>query len=239
MNDKKEKLRKLLNLAKGTANEAEALAAMEKALAYADMYGLSLDDIRSESDESKQYRSSKVWSGTRDYHPVDKFLAKTISVFTGTVLGDIHTDADGDIMLSFFGHDADVDLAIWLRDTIRQAMDTDWGVYRDFVWRKQRGESVVSVKLSFMQAMSVRLKERMTVLKEKHEASPTGRELVVVKNALLIQRIQEHGFNPAAYTRGRNYDTHAGAKAAGYSAGGRVNIGRGVTGSSARQITKQ
>lgn len=227
-----ERLRKLLALAKGNASEAEAMAAIGKAHDYADRFGLSMDEARQKEKDGDvaDYRAQAFYSGETDYDAVDKYLWRDIAKFccvrvTNTADGEtLARDEDGDLVLIYQGEPADVELAIWLRATARAAMRFEWEVYRDFVYKREVPLNVAMQ--SFHRGFADKARARM----EAHErrAAPTGKELVVVKQALLVQAAEAHGWHDPFLGRGSRARVDGAAYGAGEAAGGRVDIGRGV-----------
>lgn len=224
----REKLHKLLALATGNTNKAEAMAAVEKARRYAAEYGLSLAEAEATKD-FRDYREKAVYSGEKQFAFVDQYLWRTIANFCRCKVGT-GRDEDGDLTIVFFGHDVDVELAHWLRATIRAAMAFEWQIYRDFVMGK--GESVARAMTSFHMGMARELSDRMAVVENKDhfEGTSDSRALVVKKWELVNAAASAMGFQEAKGGRGRSVNIDGEAYGAGQSAGRRVDIGRGVGG---------
>lgn len=229
---KLDKLRKLHALASNNPNEKEAEAAIAKLRALQVEYGLTREDIESGSEETKAFGSKAKFSGEKNFGWCDRFLWRDIARFTSTLVGT-GRDEDGDLTLIYFGHEVDVELAWWLRDTIKAAMAFHWGVHRDFVLNgKFKAEDV----RAFHIAMASRLRERMAVA--VRTAPPTGQSLIVLKDALVRQKGLEAGFQEARGGRGYSADTNSASYRAGYEAGGYVNIGRSVNSRTGLKIGK-
>lgn len=243
---KKDKLRKLLALADGTANEAEAMAALQKAQDYAATYGLSLDDIRNSTEESRDFvTTDPLYSGRsgnakkwRNWTICDWHLWKPLSEFCGVKVR-VAVDADGDNALQYFGHSADVDLVIYLRKNINKAFNMEWEVYRDFVLDERVRLSTAKLDTamySFTLGMADRLRERMTALRKEQTAIPAGNELIVLKGALVEKKANEVGFQEHRGSAGAARSVDGAAWAAGRDSGDRVAFGRGVSGNGVKMI---
>lgn len=246
-NDKKNKLRKLLALADRATNEGEAMAALAKAEEYSKLYGLNLDDLRAEEVASNEFETSgPLYSGRveRDQKPwlnwsvCDWHLWKPLAAYCGVKVRTTF-DKDGDNALEYFGHFADVDLAVYLRDTINRAFYAEWRVYRDFVLteRVRSNPSALDTAMySFTLGMADRLRERMSDIRRQSEESTTGKELIVLKGALVEQKAREVGFVEHAGKAGAGRQVDGAAYASGKDSGNRVSMGRGVGSAKVKMI---
>lgn len=233
--DKLAKLRKLLSLANNNPNKAEALAAVEKARAYAATYGLTMAEAEATKDFA-DFGKRSAYSGEKQFGFVDRYLWKSIANFCRCKVGT-ETDEDGDLCIVYFGHDVDVELAHWLRGTIKAAMAFEWGVYRDFV---MQGGNVANQMTSFHMGMARELSDRMARVEDADHKAETSesRALVVKKWELVNAAAEAAGFMEARGSRGRSVNVDGGAYDAGAAAGRRVDIGRGVSGRATKMIGK-
>ena len=261
-----EKLKKLLVLASGNANEAEAMAALAKAQEYAATYGLNIDNIKTEEGlkaARKGYgKSSSIFSGfggntdsRLQFAPVDALLWKDIARFCDVMIG-VTKDSDGDNCIEYYGQEADVELAIYLRATIAKAMDFEWSVHEMLLDNEYRPNMQTStrnmqaamnkvfvLKHSFWQGMADRLRERMMFLhRQRTEAATEGsdsRALMVVKEKMLAERAKEDGFRSAVGARGQHHAVDSAMYATGHQRGGAVDLGRGVSAKSPLAIGRR
>lgn len=228
-----ETLRKILALANhANTNKALAMAAIEKARKYAADYGLTLAEAEKLNDFS-EFGAQAAYSGSKQYGFVDRCLWKTIAEFCRVKVG-VGTDKDGDLTISFFGHNADVMLAHWLRDTIKAAMAFEWGVYRDFVMEK--GSNLPNKMTSFHMGMANELRSRMARVSSEDTATSDSCALVVKKWALVNAAAEAAGFKEAREGRGRSVNVDTSAYNSGCDAGRRVDIGRGVAARASKMI---
>lgn len=225
-------LASLLAMAEGKANKAEAMNAIDKLQERAARFGFTMEEIRSGlAARDDNFKKTSMYSGETQYGYVDRFLWKTIAEFCNVLVG-VGVDSDGDLTLQHFGTEADVELAKWLRATIKAAMAFEWGVYRDFVMPK--GGSVRAEIEGFHRGIADELRERMEV---QRKVVPSDRnEIIVATMALVQQKARDTGFAEAVAGRGRAVNMSEGAYGAGRQAGARVNIGRGVAGGGAKMI---
>lgn len=225
-------LASLLAMAEGKANKAEAMNAIDMLQARAEKFGFTMEEIRNGlASRDDNFKTASMYSGEKQYGFVDQFLWKTIANFCNVLVG-VGVDGDGDLTLRYFGTDADVELAKWLRATIKAAMALEWGVYRDFVMAK--GVNVKVEMQSFHRGLADEMRERMDVQREK--VSSGRNEIIVATMALVVQKARDAGFAEAVSGRGRSMAMSEGAYGAGRQAGARVNIGRGVAGGGAKMI---
>jgi plasmid maintenance system killer protein len=229
------KLRKLLDLAGNNPSKEEALAAVEKARAYAETYGLSLAEANAAQDFD-DYGSRDAYSGEKNYGYVDRYLWKTIANFCRCKV-NAGRDEDNDLTIIFFGHHVDVELAHWLRGTIRAAMAHEWSIYRDFIATDAEKRKLVNTMDSFHLGFANELRERMKVV-DAAPMSSDSRALVVKKWELVEAAAKRAGFVEAQGGRGRSVNVNSSAYGAGASAGRRVDSGRGVSGGGVRMIGK-
>lgn len=240
MNKHTDRVRKLFALHKSEKNEAAALAALEKAMEYAARHGVSLEDIANHTEESEKVTASKDFSvgGDKHIHPIDRFMLKAIADFCGVVLRRPFLDPIVNIQVSsFVGHEASVELAYWLRFTIRDVADELWSWYRLMNCQNYSETQMFNAREDYFKGMATRLRQRMAELQIKHPIveTPTSNALIVKKYEIIHNYMKDQGMSPADYVTGRGPRSmkHAGA---GYTAGNAVGLGRGVGQGGAKQI---
>jgi hypothetical protein len=120
--------------------EAEAIAAAEVARKLMVKYGLSLSELQAISSPALACDADGVPIGDKHCHEV-LHVSDAIARYTNTRCrynrhGLIHVaknrarkHAHNDVVLVFFGLDADVQVAIYLTNTLRSEMDTEWNIY--------------------------------------------------------------------------------------------------------------
>lgn len=227
---KLDKARKLRRKAASTTSEAEAMACIAIVRKLQAECGLTLEEIEREDEftSAAHFQTAEFYSGDNAWNHVDMNLAFVIAEFCRVKVGTKFKNngvKNTEYFLQFFGHEADVENASWLRETIKAAMLFEWEIYRDFVMPKGSDQRVA--RRSFSMGMAGRLRQRMEEAKRDDDEESTA--LTIRVNALVEQRAKEAGFTEAKGAR-RTVRTHdAGAYASGQDAGSRVNIGRGVT----------
>lgn len=249
--EKIERVRSLMAMAKGRANEAEAMAALGKAQKLASDYGLSQSDIEKNGAAAHDFvKSDPMFSGLRGagddaFTMCDMTLWDAVAKFCYVKVGQ-NLSVDGkDNQFIYFGYSIDVEIAKALRFTINGAMNDEWMVYRDLFSKHIRTEANdAKAKWSFGQEMGRRIRQRMQEIRqwerEEEKASGLSTSLVVSKEGLLALRAKEAGFKEIVpgYGKARAHDYSAAM--AGRDAGNRVKLqtsvsaNRGVMG-----ITKQ
>ena len=231
---KLDKLAKLLALANNNPNKAEAMAAIAKLTALREEYGFTDADIENGRMASEGiFTERSAYSGEKDFGFCDRFLWKSIADFCGVMVG-VGTDEDGDLTIRFYGLDSDVDLAFWLRNQIKAAMAFEWGIYRDFVMGPKERVSVAMP--NFHMGFAEEMRERMSVVRVKEQAA-SGRNEIMLKSMEIVRaKARDAGFTEAVGGRRSTGAGDASAYSAGRDAGGRVNMGRAVTGGGAKMI---
>jgi hypothetical protein len=208
--------------------EAEALAAAEHVDRLLRAHNLTLDEI---SLEREELSVAEIRTGKKVRHPVDMVVPE-LTRFTGTLV-QVSALRDGGLTYRFFGLRADTLLAGHLLRVIHGAMEREVRAYL----ADRRGASGTSIgdglrrRSSFLYGMSDRVSDRLVELREAREGIPTatGRDLVVVKDALVRRRAAELGFDASEFSI-RSYYTSERDFDAGRAAGDRVGLGSPVEG---------
>lgn len=240
---KRDTIAALLRKAKdGGATEAEAAAAMQLAMKLAASSGLSLADIEADNAEAHDFIRHDIRSPKNHVHPVDSRLAASIAEFTCTKAYLSNSDAKGRTgrYTVFFGHAADVELALYIRSVCISVLEHSWGVYKYGPLAQKRHIDYKAERFSFVRAFCNRMHERMQEYR-RVDAAATGTDLIVVKNQLVERRfadyLKDNGIR-IGILPGKGYRAYSKlAAGAGASAASSVNLGRGVS-NTARMIGK-
>lgn len=232
-----EKLRKLLALSEGTANEAEMLAALGKAMEYADKYGLSLEDAKNNPDERIEAGRMNVKSGWNEWSFLDAELGPKLCAFLRLKAVNAWQPKDGIYEITYVGEPAAVELFGWIRRTIMATYKYEKEVYEKFVHRDMPASerpTLDNARKSFLFGFCRKIQARIDeIMKARLMAlSPTDRAsrdaLVVVTSALIEASIKKHGDVPVSYKTRSVGKVDMSAYGAGQAAGARVEMGRGV-----------
>lgn len=205
------------------AGESEANAAMAMAQKLMDEYGVTLEEIQ-KAEKTDGFSEKKIQEGRKNLHEVDLYgISSAIAHFTDTTV--FKSKARGqDATLVFFGYNADVELAEYIREVCKRAMETEWGMFvngNELTGHKRRHRK------NFMIGMSERISKRLRELKESHTESTAGTDLIVLKNQLVIQALNERNVNIRKNNRKVTYNEGA-AFDAGQDAGDRVRFHKNV-----------
>jgi hypothetical protein len=223
------------------ATKEEAFAAMQLALKLANKEGLSLKDIQENNDEANAFGKTSVRSGKDHLHPVDVLLAVHIGTFTCCKAWR-GTQSDGHYV-HFYGHDADVELAQYIRNMVIGALENGWLVRKMQVTLQGGAVHMKSERQSFVRGFCDEVKEKLLAY-SMMRAPTTGTDLVVVKNALLVRKWDQYTKDNGMHlgpSHGRaKIHTSGAAYAAGRVAGANVVINdRAAGGAAVRAIGKQ
>lgn len=224
-------------MAKTTQNgcsEEEAMAAAEAVSRLLNKYELDLTDIElRESTTSHETVDTRVKSVTyMDY--VVTAIAELMDCKVWVQAGE---GAFGGRVFHFLGLDHDVVVAKYIYSICDRAIIFAWEDHkREIDFTRQPQSKKGKIKDSFQLGMASRLASRLRGMKKKQKEenmATTGRDLVVVKSAIVDEAFAELGITLGKARGGNksiNYDSHY---QAGSQAGDRVNLNKGVTGAKA------
>lgn len=202
------------------ASEAEAYTAMQMALKLADKYGVSLEDLEREDHEVHE---RAVESGENRLSEVDSLCAVTIATFCDCrafrkTTGRTH-------YVHFVGLDSDVELALFIRDTVQKAMNFEFAVYKNFVHEGP----MTGVRASFMLGMAGRINERLNEFKRQDSEFDKSKNALIVKKGDIIQAyFSDNNISVRNARRSSNVIRNETAYQSGKISGNAVNMGRGV-----------
>jgi hypothetical protein len=219
--------------------EAEALAAAELASKLMAKYGLSLSELESISTPADVCEADGAPIGMRRSHEVLR-VSHAIAHYTDTRSwyhrhGIIHVSGDKrrlhahrGVLLVYFGLVADVQVAIYLTNILRTAMDVEWKTYWN-AHRENSDSSPRTARANFMRGMAERISTRLYSMKEaQNKASDNNcRAIVLVKKDIVKKAFAVTQIKVRTVTR-REGSSDWGAYHAGTMAGGRVTIASGA-----------
>jgi hypothetical protein len=220
--------------AKTVANgcsEPEALAAAAKVAELLDNYDLSLTDVelREELCERLEYET-----GRKNGIPLDGCIAAIAAFADCRVWWE--KNPFGENRYVFFGRQADVTVARYLCDVIDGAMLMELARFKlTRGYLAYRPSDRKTVGNSFLHGMAASIATKLRTLKaaraEGHRA--TGRDLVVVKAALVDEELAKLGMSFTNRRAGRKTIAKY-AYYSGHEAGKKVSINPGLGADSAR-----
>ena len=221
-----QKLQALQNMTVANGcTESEALVAAGKAAELLERYGLSMQELKAAAPKQLCDQNSINCGRPRYTHEV-QFLAPVIAKFTRTKTWLSRTSSE--VQMTFFGLKADVQIASYLFNVFRAAMETEWTLY----WACHGVEQHVNsrtVRRSFMLGMTKRLQDRLFALIE--EAKPVlseSREIVVLKEEIVEKALGELNFRFKKTRKSKSTAFDFDAFAAGEVAGDNVSISSGA-----------
>jgi hypothetical protein len=218
----RERVRKLLGftLEKG-ATEAEALSAAKLAADLMAEHDLTYESV--EAVKAERYGARRQQMG----------CSSGLVTVVGRLFG-CRGWRDGDLAV-YFGTEADTDAAHRMRGMLCLAIESEWQAYlRSPAMRRSR-LNARSLRASFMDAMKVRLGERLEAIGRAREttsrqaAESSGRALVLLTKGEEVARrfatyAAEHDVQLRSGGRKRIHSRSRSAAAAGYAAGSRVDL---------------
>jgi hypothetical protein len=218
--------------------EAEALAAAELAQRLMAKYGLSLAELETVKPVEACSADGTPIGNQRCHEVVH--CANAIAYYTDTKSwyqrrGIIHMGQGRcrmhehrGIIAVFFGLPADVEVAIYLTNTLQVAMDSEWSAF----WKthgKTSETSARTARANFMRGMAWRLSARLHEMKQAQGAANTNncRAIVLAKERIVTEAYAATGIKPRT-SGGSIFAGDAGAYFAGDAAGTCVTIARGA-----------
>lgn len=225
------KARILALMAKTTENgctEEEALAASQKVQEMLHKYQLDMSDLKLQESECLQ----SSYSAEQKSDPMVVWCLSAIAYFTDTKVWKSQGE-HGWRTYEFFGLEHDVMIAEYITKIC------DWAIIwggEDFKktseWaradKKQRGR----MKQDYQYGMALRLAERLREMKDKQrfeDKQTTGRDLVVVKNAVVEEEFAKLDLDLRKSRGSGRRRVNMGAYQAGRDAGDKVALNPGVS----------
>lgn len=238
MTDDKIKKRILALMAKTTeagCTEEEALAASQKVQELLHTYQLDLSDLKLQESECIQ----ATYETQQKSDPMVLHCVTAIAFFTDTKVWK-NRDKYGFGTYEFFGLEHDVMIAEYITKIC------DWAIIwggEDFkktpAWTDATKSRRTRLKQDYQYGMSCRLAERLREMKEKQmfdDKKTTGRDLVVVKSAIVESEFDKLGLSLRSAKRSRARNVDPAAFAAGQNAGDKIALNPGVNKDQRQQI---
>lgn len=175
------------------ATEAEAMQAIALAKKLMAKHGLTMDDIKNKTVNLGDY----VWgSNAKSYSKRISSFEKIISIVIGNYtntkpllyskqVSDEKHSRDEKIIL-FFGHKIDVELAVYMMNMCSSALKTEWAKYVASSKDKIHGNRLKSFSIGMSDSITKKIEELMA-----EEETATSNELIVVKNAIVVNLFAE------------------------------------------------
>lgn len=225
-----EKIRALLS--KTTENgctEAEMMTALDKASAMMDAYEITDEEVQLTKEEKVMLHADPT--DLSDPHRIKWHLSAGVREFCGVEIYRKRTGVKrGEKFFSFVGMPSDVDLAVWLLDTLADFVHAQ--LFEHLIGSLAPRSERRIIMRSFTEACCNRISERMRELVERSKAARTsnGRELVVIKDAAIKAYMREHDIHLRSCGGSAPSNINESARRAGHAAGDRASFGRPVSG---------
>jgi hypothetical protein len=205
--------------------EPEALSALDMAQALMAAHEITEDELKLTKEEKAILR--KEAPGTLDPHNIKFRLMESVAKFCGCRAWQTRSRTEK--IVEFCGLPSDARYASWLLDS-QSAFVLAQLTDHLMVKLPPRGERR-KVTNSFVQGICERISEKLESLCEKSAAAATsnGRELMVIKDALITAKMKAEKIHVSGQCLGGQGDQ--GSYGAGRAAGERASFARPVTGS--------
>lgn len=234
MDDKesiKNKIRALMaKTTEAGCSEAEALLAAHKVQELLNKYELSISDMKLKSESTCVTGAYDVRVKSRP--PVDWCIA-AISYFTDTKCWR-QTEPNGLITYKYFGLESDVMIAEYVTKVVDWALIYGGEDYKSSpVYGNATSSQRSKILLDFRLAMAQRIAAKLRQMKDEQNKAnqSTGRDLVVLKSAIVTEEWAKEGIrlNKAKKSKGHKF-SNADAYHAGAKAGDAFQLNAGVRG---------
>lgn len=204
------------------ASEAEAETCMNMAMDLMAKFGLSMDDVMGEEAEEIGASETK-WQRGRGGDAMI-YVQAAIAAFTSTRAAFAGNSSVGTRM-TYYGYEAERQLAIWLHDHIRNAIEVQSKLYNPVIKdARMRAKDRRSFAVYMARRIAVRLYGLAETLDDAGRG--TGTDVMVVKNAKLDEHFEGLGLGKA---RSRKRSFFREGAEAGIAAGDAVSLHRPVT----------
>ena len=222
------------------ASESEASAAMTIAAKLMAEHSVTMDDIKSNNEASRDFTLRRFNDG-KTLSVIDSFVSAAIARYTDTKVwnskefagyksgmtrtGKLRRKTESNLM--FYGYSVDVELAEYIYKTCDFAMETEWKMFSGRLPQGSRKQ----YRSSFMIGMAARLRQRLLSLKEENMAKSKGTDLIVLKGQLVEAAAKEHlnlGKMKTGYSGGATKKFSEAAFNAGQKAGNNVRFNREI-----------
>lgn len=229
MSDAREKLLAKIKalLAKTTENgctEEEAMMALSKAQELMSSYEVTSDELREAQDEEAVLEKAVY----KDLYGSRRWLAMAISRFTDTETFKTTGTKRYHTTLTFVGLRSDVDLAVWLLETLGAFVDREVRAFTARTQFRDANHRHHSVSAFNMGAVS-RISKRMDALSTRTQEARTtnGNALVLIKTVLIKKKMEDFKIHQSRGT-GPQMKGAADAFEEGQKAGDRASLGRPI-----------
>lgn len=204
------------------ASEAEAETCMNMAMGLMAKFGLSMDDVTGDDAEQIGFNQTE-WQPGRGGDAM-QYVSNAIAAFTSTRAA-FQGNSSAGTRMTYYGYEAERQLALWLHNHIRSAIETESRLYIPPV-RNTRLRA--KDRRSFAVYMAKRISDRLYRMAETLDDAGrgTGTDVMVVKNAKLDQYFTDLDLRAARRTKRSFFQE--GAKA-GMAAGDKLSLHRPIS----------
>jgi hypothetical protein len=218
------------------ASEAEAAAAMTIAAKLMSEHGVTMSDIKQNTEAARDFIKRHVNEGAKNLSVVDKVVLTAIAAYTDTKVWN-SKEFDGFKMgkkkmgikyssrVMFYGYSVDVELANYIYKICSSAVETEWKKYAGSVPVGARARA----RVTFQLGMAIRLRDRLLEMKKINVKETNGTDLVVLKKQLVetsfkndvVANLKAAGSASVSYRPGQVFED-------GKKAGDKVRFNREV-----------
>ena len=216
--------------------EQEALAAAAKVAELLDQHDLSLSDVEIREEPCER---AVVETYRRQRVPLDGCV-NAIAAFCDCRVWR-EKNSEGEHRYVFFGLSLDVAVAHYIADLVSTAMAVEASRFkRTAGYLRYRPADRRTVSASFLHGMAASIGGKLIAMKHERDAvnASTGRDLVVVKQAVVDQELAKLGMR-FGRTRATGRRVAATAFEAGQAAGRNLRINPGVGVAGGRRLDRE
>lgn len=237
LNKIKDKIRALKNLANDkAATEGEVAAAMNLAHRLCREYMLNIEDIATAREEFI------VESKTVPLREYRMSIGIEMDVVICSLFNCLATYNTHFRRLTVWGIELEIDTAIYMIDLAHNTLDNAWEVYKrslEYKELKALGIKSKTIKRDFFKGFYVAVHNKAVLLKrEAQEETPivksdegngSGTSLIVLKNQLITEKLNEANPNLRTVNTRKNVSYSTQAFSSGKDKGNNIEFSKGVT----------
>lgn len=199
-------------------SEAEAMAALNMAEAMIAAYEITDDDLQEAKKDEAVIEPSNMY----DPYEIRWFLISRVAKFCEC---STWRKKNNTKVMEFCGLRPDVEFAVWLCDTLAQFVRKEMVTFlMNTPIEKDNKRFVIN---SFVIGCTDRINQRLKELIDSRIVKSNSNALMVIKNQLIMKKMNEVGIRVKTMSQHRNINDH-GAYEAGQLAGNKASFGRPV-----------
>lgn len=188
-------IKSILDKAKDkAASESEAMNALKIAKKLMEKYNITDEDIKRGNVVIEDFVfGSNATSENYNCSSFERIVSVAIAKYTNTKVNTIKTKKVGssysNTKIVFFGHNIDVNLAVWMLNVCNDSLQYEWALYKNSITNKIHGNKLKSFSVGMAQRICERIFELIQEENEENinKSNTNANALVVTGNAMVLK----------------------------------------------------